>query len=584
MDLFLAVVEKKLFSLDIEVIRGLSKNGMMGCVIFNMLFVGALPAQAVSFDGGSLLQQIEQDKLRARIQPQPRVVIQQSAMPESEDAEVRFVLRSFELRNISRFSQEELGALLADVTGREIALSELKQHIARITDYYHKHGYPAAYAYLPPQEIGADGRVEVHVIEGYLGEIHVRNESRLHEGVAERRLPATKTGDILESVPIERSAILLSELPGTSAQLSFNPGKDAGFTDIDILLVDKPIIGGALTVDNQGNRYTGDGWRKNLRAELRNPSTWGDFLQFNWLDGGSGMTYWQAGYQIPAMLAGTAKVGLDYSEVNYRLGGSFAAAGMQGSTRSVSAYWVYPVIRQEASNLTVEFRSQQKELLDQIVSAGDNRGRRISNIQVSFSGNWRDTGYNGWSLGWGAGELVFRDAVHRFLDFMSADTAGVFNKLTWAFTRMGMMPLSETISYQINANGQTASKNMDSAEKMVLGGAHGVRAYPASEGMGDDGVLLSGELKRSMTEIDPGLQLSAFVDYGYVKYNHRPWPAVMGNNNVTLGGMGVGIRYDYGKWLSLSAQSAWRTTRQMPQSGPDRLGGRVWFELNLSLM
>jgi hemolysin activation/secretion protein len=55
--------------------------------------------------------------------------------------------------------------------------------------------------------------------------------------------------------------------------------------------------------------------------------------------------------------------------------------------------------------------------------------------------------------------------------------------------------VNEKLNLQLLANAQFADKNLDSSEKLSLGGATGVRAYPSGEASGDEGRKLSVDAK-----------------------------------------------------------------------------------------
>ena len=92
-----------------------------------------------------------------------------------------------------------------------------------------------------------------------------------------------------------------------------------------------------------------------------------------------------------------------------------------------------------------------------------------------------------------------------------------------------------------SVSGRRASKNLDSAEKISLGGPFGVRAYPVGEAAGDDGYLATIELRYDVRQnMLPGsLSLSVFYDTGTVSINHDPYAA--GDNNRRLSGAGLGV-------------------------------------------
>lgn len=534
---------------------------------------------ATGIDAGSLLQQIERDRREPLQRPETSGIapLEAPASGSEQDRTLHFTVQKVALLNVTAFDEAKLLELLADTIGQSVSLAELRERIKRISVYYHAQGYPAAYVYLPEQTIGEDGVVEVRVLEGYLGEIRLNNQSRLTDRTARVRIPNMRAGDILQQKPLVRSAILLNEIPGVRAQTALNPGRDPGFTDVDITLVDTPLLTTELSVDNQGSRYTGDGTRLSIRPEISNITGYGDRLTVNYLYGGFGMRYSQLHYQIPTYWTGVGRAGIEHSEVEYRVGRELVASGSQGVTRTNALYGNYPVIRSDVINLNLELRYQEKMIRDQVRSVNDNNERK-SNCQVlTASGDWRDGAINLWSLAYTNGQLNLIDRTHLAIDAASARTAGKFSKVNWSYTRLQGISGTDNFSLIIAINGQLdTGRNLDPSEKMVLGGAHGVRAYPSSEGMSDQATLATIELNH---QFNPNLQFSAFYDYGIGVQNIAPWPAVAGTNQSALGGVGVGFRFKFGNSASLSMQSAWRTTRTKPTSGNDKPGGRYWLEL-----
>ena len=89
------------------------------------------------------------------------------------------------------------------------------------------------------------------------------------------------------------------------------------------------------------------------------------------------------------------------------------------------------------------------------------------------------------------------------------------------------------------------NRNLDSSRKMSLGGAAGVRAFPASEANGDIGLVSQLELRHQLTS---NLETKVFYDFGYIKQNKQLY-ANWNNANPTmpnsyeLQGIGVGLQW-----------------------------------------
>lgn len=547
-----------------------------GFLMAGMLVNSAWAAPGI--DAGSLLQQIERDR-HLQIQPAESSNLRPLATPDdsrAQDGDIRFTVKKLIVLNVSVFDPQVLTQLLSDTLGQSVSLAQLRERIQRITAYYHTHGYPAAYAYLPEQTIADNGEVEVRVLEGYLGEIHLHNRSRLSDAAARARLPKMKAGEVLAQTKIERSAALENDIPGIAAQTAFNPGRDTGFTNIDVTLTDRPVLTTQLSVDNQGNRYTGDGNRIMLRPEISNFTGYGDKLTANLLYGGFGMKYHAFQYQLPSYWTGDGRAGIEYSEVDYYLGRELLASGSQGTTRSTGIFGSYPIVRGDALNVNVEMRHQEKMIRDIVQATKDTNERRSYSESLTLSGDWRDNAVNVWSVGYVTGSLALLNPPRIALDAASAQSMGHYHKSNWSYLRLQSLPWLEDATLSIALNGQiNLGRNLDPSEKTVLGGARGVRAYPANEGMSDNALLATVEVKKPITS---QLQALLFADYGKGMSSSYPWPAVASSNRRELGGAGTGVKYQLAESAYLSLQCAWRTTRSKPLSGNDTPNGRVWIE------
>ena len=129
--------------------------------------------------------------------------------------------------------------------------------------------------------------------------------------------------------------------------------------------------------------------------------------------------------------------------------------------------------------------------------------------------------------------------------------------------------------------GQVAFDNLDSSEKMELGGAYAVRAYPEGEAYGDTGYVATIEPRLDLDRWTPGLpgrfQLIGFIDTGEVRYAYDPW--FVGSTHTSRSGFGGGLNWFGPHGITLRASYARRLGDQKVTSGPDR-SGRFWFQIS----
>ena len=86
-----------------------------------------------------------------------------------------------------------------------------------------------------------------------------------------------------------------------------------------------------------------------------------------------------------------------------------------------------------------------------------------------------------------------------------------------------------------------ASKNLDSSEKLYLGGADAVRAFPCGESGGSEGQIVNAELH---WRTDRGPELSAFYDWGQVVVNRdNDFAGAPQLNALRNAGFGLGMSW-----------------------------------------
>lgn len=166
------------------------------------------------------------------------------------------------------------------------------------------------------------------------------------------------------------------------------------------------------------------------------------------------------------------------------------------------------------------------------------------------------------------------DPVTRALDARTARTEGSFDR--WNLSWQRLQPLGASFSLYLSASAQAASKNLDSSQKMSLGGIQGVRAYPQNEAPGDQGYLATLEARYELpVPVAGAWQIAAFADTGHVRQNRDPWTAAP--NSRTLSGFGIGIHAALPRQWFVRAALAHRIGSARPTSDADRRL-RLWLQ------
>jgi hemolysin activation/secretion protein len=471
---------------------------------------------------------------------------------------VSIVLRGVSFTGNTLYSSETLAAFAADRIGQAVSLAELEQIAGRITEHYRRDGWFLAQAVVPGQDV-TSGRVEISILEGRLGKIRVNRapEAPIRDRVLQGILSALEPGKPIHQAGLERTVMLLSDLPGLKIQSSLESGEEPGTSDLAVDVDRRRRWDASVDADNHGSRYTGE-YRLGVLGRINSPLELGDNLDLRLLtSSGGGLTFGRIGYELPVGYAGT-RAGVAVGRLDYQLGKEFAPLGANGQAEFVELSATHPFVRARDRNLFGRLGLDEKRLEDRVDALGSRSDKRVRNLGLGLAFEGRDALLGGGYASAGAtlylGELSIRSAADLAFDQSPAGrrTNGSFTRLAYQASRL--QSLVGPASLFLGAAGQFASKNLDSIEKIALGGPRGVRAYPSSEAVADEGHVVNAELRYSASA---DVTLSGFYDFGWAKLNRDPSPADT-DNKRSLRGYGLGVFWTTDPGLTLRASLAWR--------------------------
>ena len=546
----------------------------------SLLFAALVSTSAGAFaqqrpDAGQQMLQIPQP-LALQLQAVDLDVRQPTAAAPAGDGGARVQVDALRVTGQTRFSEQELIAATAFRPGRTLNLAELRAIAAQVTQFYNRHGYFLAQAYLPAQDISGHS-VTLAVVEGRYDGIAIANQAALSGGAARGALAGLSRGDIVDAAPLERRLLLLSDIPGIEVNSTLSPGGAIGTSDLLVNLKRRRLVSGIVEADNGGNRFTG-AYRTGGTLNFNNPTGHGDLLSLRGLVSSSGLAYGRAAYQ---RLLGDSTVGVAFSHINYALGREFKALDADGTADVASLFASHPLVRSRNTNLNALAGVDAKFFKDRVGAASTVTKRRAKVLNLGLSGNHRDFigggGSTVFSVGAALGDLDIRSAADREIDRTTARTQGNYGKLHAGIARL--QQLTANLSLYAAVRGQLASKNLDSAEKMALGGAYAVRAYPEGESYGDQGYVATAEARLLLPQLIPvpgEFQLFGFVDAGAVEFAKNPW--FTGSNSAHRSGVGAGLGWTSPNNFLVKATYAHKLGDQEVTSQRDR-DGRFWFQV-----
>ena len=470
-----------------------------------------------------------------------------AALPESAGVKVK--VSHFKFTGNKNISNNQLLLLLNDYKDQSLGIKELNKMTVLITDYYRQQGFMLAQAYLPEQDITQDS-LEIAIIEGYLGELKLKTSGQLDEAFLQRMASnGLESSAAIRESNLVRNVTLINSLPGLSASSQLTPGRDVGYSDVEINVDAKPRFSGFLTANNYGNRYTG---REVLGASLflNNLAGRGDRLNLNLkTSSGAGQRSAQVGYVVPVLDSGSM-LNLSTGYLDYKLGGQFSSLGAKGDSYYVSALLDQPVLRSRLLNITSRYGVTYKDISDEVSSFNLDNHRGIGAIELGLFGDWRNTGFNGFNqlgLNLKLADVNFKNTLAKNLDSTGANTAGNFIKYNLFASHL--QPITTDFNLRLMGEYQGTSKNLDSSEKLSVGGANRWREFADIPTSADRGLIVGAEVRRAMLPIAAlanaptflqTMEMSPYVFYDYSRgnINHN---ALTSDNHVRSSHYGIGV-------------------------------------------
>jgi hemolysin activation/secretion protein len=539
-------------------------------------------------DAGQILEQ-QRDRVPPPARPD-REVMPREEQPRPAmrgSASLKVTVKQFRITGNRIYSEPELLPALKDSLGKELDFEGLIEAANSVRAYYRANGYFLAQAYLPAQEI-KDGVVEIAILEGRLGTIELKPDpdARLRpdfaRGVLDEHL---KEGDPITETGLERPLLLLSDLPNVVVSSEIGPSTKAiGAADLRVNVKESGgIISGYMDLDNGGNRFTGE-WRTGINLNANNLSGYGDQLSVRATLTNERMSFVRAAISAPVSYSGT-RVGISVAQFAYSLEKDFAAIKAHGEGTVTTLYGLYPFIRTRNANLIGQVSYETKLLKDRIDTTNSIEDRHISAFKLGLVGDMRDRLFGGalnsFSVSYTEGTLGLNPTALAIADLSVTGlrTQGKFGKANFDVRRLQL--ITEDINLLLAISGQLANKNLASAEKMSLGGASGVRAYPTGQGTGDIGFLFSTELRYNVPKFQfwgGDVTFLGFYDAGRVQVNHTPLASSTSANFVGISAFGVGMSVGRDNDFLIKTTVGWRGENDTPDADTVRRDPRVWFQ------
>ncbi len=461
-----------------------------------------------------------------------------------------FVLKGIRFKGNTRLTSEILEASIKPWIGREVDFASLQNAAALIVSLYQEDGVLAKVE-IPQQEV-KNGIVMISVAEATLASVALRNQllansvSQHAQKVVEATNPV---GDFVDLKKLDKAALLLNEIPGIHADLTLKPGRDPKETDVIIDVEEGKALDGSISVDNNGARSTGRA-RTVASMNMNGLAQRGDQVNLQAMHS-QGSDYIRMAYSEPLGPYGW-RLGASVSDMKYQvISADSLALNAHGPASVRGLDLVGPLLKNREGSLSLQLTADDKRFHNETFAGVHSKySAKVYGANL-FGNRWDEIGRGGlttYSLGWTTGNIDLSGSPNQADDLAGVNTAGVFNKYKLVLKREQQLGKSLTLSAAYQS--QWADKNLDSSEKIFLGGPQGVRAYGTNEAGGSIGKVVNLELQNQTRASEAVWTQAIFYDVGYITVNKfNDFATAIPLNSYTLKGAGV--------WTGLNMKNKW---------------------------
>ena len=448
--------------------------------------------------------------------------------------------------------------------GQPVSMASLNRLVSSLYLFYIQQDLPFVSITLPEQDI-TDGVVQILVIEGVVGQIDIEGARYFSEDLYKSML-RLKAGEPLNKSVMEGDADWINRNPFRAGNFYLKPGQETvGATDLVFRVRERRPIRVYAGLNNHGTSLTG---RNRLEAGFNWGNAFGLGHQLNYqfttntelkdYTGHSGS------YLIPLPWRHFLTISGSGSETKSRMDPPLSQKGRSSQwslryevpmasvgayTQSVSAFFDYKMSDNNLEFSAIPVTDNDTQILQWSLryngSLADAWGSTSFSIQGTFSpGNWSSSNNDE------------NFAVSRAY----AETRYAY--AAFDLSRTNILPRACTL--YLRAHGQIADGNLLGSEQMTFGGSSSIRGYREGDTYGDQGYILTQELRAppvkpsewvDLAGFDDTLLVYLFHDYG-VSMNVDLLPDE--KRQTTLQSIGFGMRYYAGPHVTLTYDHGWR--------------------------
>ncbi|QWF69576.1 ShlB/FhaC/HecB family hemolysin secretion/activation protein [Methylomonas paludis] len=467
-----------------------------------------------------------------------------------------FDVLDFQIDGNTVLDDETLERTVYPFLGPEKTVDDVEKARVALEEAYRKAGYPTVVVAIPEQDINAEGRVQINVLEGRIETQHITGARYYALGKIRESVPALAEGVVPHMPTVQNQMTTLAQqAPDRTVTPVFRAGSTPGQMEVELKVKDAVPLHGSVEMNSRNTSNTS---YTRLIGSLRYDNLWQKYhsasVQYQLAPEVSNqLDVWSGTYVLPTGFFDTrlALYGINISS-NTQLGASVGGTTVVGTGSIIGARLVKPLFSEGGVTHSLTAGLDYKDFDQAVNLLGQDTGKtkiQYTRFVTGFDGSWRDeVSTTTLNLTANYGLRILGNDPNEFNIKRTGATPDFFY-LTGDFRHQHVLPLDFRL--QTRAQGQGSMSRLISNEQFSAGGPLSVRGYHQTQVLADQGVNLSIELHSPKLlakdwESAQNLRVLTFFDWANL------WtmaPIAPTSSTTHLASTGVGLRTQWFKHL-----------------------------------
>jgi hemolysin activation/secretion protein len=489
-----------------------------------------------------------------------------------------------------------LRAALTNLLSSPITPPTLGEIRRVVIEHFRGEGHPFLDVGFPPQDV-TEGTLRVVVTEYRVGALKTEGNAWFADGFITRQSGLT-LGQAIDKDALDRRIAGLNANPFLTVTPEFQPAAQAGTTGVTLRAADRFPVDVSAGYSNTGSPTTGwDRWNlgvawgdafhlgQTLTYQFSSSSDfWGHLFQHGPEGENPNFLGHAVSWQAPLPWGDSLTVSFGYQRQVPDLGPSLGSIGI---TTTAGVQYVVPLagpppgFPAEGASQQISFGYDYKHTNNDLSFGGETVQQGFTDVS-EFSVHYTASGRTTWgqtliddTLELSPGGMTPRNTTAAFQPSGTAQSGTPGANARYVYDRLSvtqLVPLPRDFGLVLRASGQLASTTLLPIEQFSIAGMDAVRGYQEFGVSGSNGLLTSIELRGPAYSLkqwlhviggpDDRAQADIFFDQGEA-WNPTASSVAPGYSHTAS--LGLGWRYQYGRYFSLRAEEGFELVRNERQ-------------------